>query len=187
MTRSMYSTWKIAFDKTWAGPSWTSWASRDRSDSWASTIRICSSFGNPSLASLTRLESPRSRKSQVVSRLRSAISSLASSVCCVPSSRPSASTSMRSFRWRSSSAPVSAASAARRFVSARPASTAAATGALPPGPSVRALLALRPEPAPRGRSSPDDSRGPFDWLRSIASSSSRRVCQRPSSSAYAAR
>ena len=45
MTRSMYSTWKIAFDRTWAGPSWTSWASRERSDSWASTIRIWTSVG----------------------------------------------------------------------------------------------------------------------------------------------
>ena len=39
-SRSMYSTWKIAFERAWAGPSWTSWASRARSASWASTMRI---------------------------------------------------------------------------------------------------------------------------------------------------
>ena len=35
MTRSMYSTWKIALLSAWAGPSWISWASRERSASWA--------------------------------------------------------------------------------------------------------------------------------------------------------
>ena len=76
MTRSMYSTWKIAFDSTWAGPSWISWARRERSDSWASTIRIWSSVGRPSATAMSRLESPRSRKSHVLSRLRSASSEL---------------------------------------------------------------------------------------------------------------
>ena len=42
MTRSMYSTWKIALVRAWAGPSWISWASRERSASWASTMRIWS-------------------------------------------------------------------------------------------------------------------------------------------------
>ena len=42
-TRSMNSTWKIALDSACAGPSWTSWASRARSASCASTIRIWSS------------------------------------------------------------------------------------------------------------------------------------------------
>ena len=41
----MYSTWKIAFDSAWAGPSWISWARRERSASWASTIRIWMSLG----------------------------------------------------------------------------------------------------------------------------------------------
>ena len=39
----MYSTWKIAFVSAWAGPSWISWASRARSASWASTMRIAMS------------------------------------------------------------------------------------------------------------------------------------------------
>ena len=65
MTRSMYSTWKIAFDRTWAGPSWISWARRDRSDSWASTIRIWTSAAACPRRRATRLASPRSRKSHV--------------------------------------------------------------------------------------------------------------------------
>ena len=51
-TRSMYSTWKIAFDSAWAGPSWISWASRDRSASCASTIRISTSNGRSGSSSL---------------------------------------------------------------------------------------------------------------------------------------
>ena len=39
------STWKMALDSACAGPSWTSCASRARSASWASTIRIWSSVG----------------------------------------------------------------------------------------------------------------------------------------------
>ena len=66
MTRSMYSTWKIALLSAWAGPSWISWASRARSASCASTIRIWMSpevVGPP--ASVTSVTSPRSRKSHV--------------------------------------------------------------------------------------------------------------------------
>ena len=44
--RSMNSTWKIAFESACAGPSWISWASRTRSPSCASTIRIWSSVGS---------------------------------------------------------------------------------------------------------------------------------------------
>ena len=40
----MYSTWKIALLSAWAGPSWISWPSRDRSASWASMIRILRSL-----------------------------------------------------------------------------------------------------------------------------------------------
>ena len=61
----MYSTWKTAFERAWAGPSWISWASRERSASWASTIRISRSIGGrPSGSPAMRLTSPRSRKSQ---------------------------------------------------------------------------------------------------------------------------
>ena len=48
----MYSTWKIAFDRAWAGPSWISWASRDRSASWASTMRIRMSEASGAVARL---------------------------------------------------------------------------------------------------------------------------------------
>ena len=73
-----------------------------------SAIRIWTSLGTPS-PSVTRLASPRSRNSQVDSRLRSAISSRASSVCCRPSAPPIPSTSLRRARTRASSAPASAA------------------------------------------------------------------------------
>ena len=66
ITRSMNSTWKIAFERLWAGPSWISWASRDRSASSDSTIRIAmsafvagaSGFGEHRLAAALE-EAPR--------------------------------------------------------------------------------------------------------------------------------
>ena len=84
-TRSMNSTWKIAFESACAGPSWISWASRTRSPSWASTIRIWSSVGSLGRpTSVTSDASPRSRNSQVVSRLRMASSSRESSASWRP-------------------------------------------------------------------------------------------------------
>jgi hypothetical protein len=105
MTRSMYSTWKIAFDRTWAGPSWTSWASRDRSDSWASTIRIWTSVAQAAV-SATRLESPRSRKTHVDFEVLQRDLELGQLGLLPPSSSPSASTSAPE---RRESAPRSAA------------------------------------------------------------------------------
>ena len=94
----MYSTWKIALDSAWAGPSWTSCASRARSASWASTIRIWNCVGSgplPSLvpSSVTSDRSPRSRNSHVLSRLRRASSSRDRSDPCWPSPAPVASRS----------------------------------------------------------------------------------------------
>ena len=105
----------------------------------------------------TRLESPRSRKSHVDSRLRRAISSLASSVCWTPSSRPSESTS----RPEGPDAGVLGADLGRDGGSVRPASVA--------------VVAPSPPVADRGGTS-------GDALRSAASSSSRSSCQRASSS-----
>ena len=156
----MYSTWKIAFDRAWAGPSWTSWASRERSASWASTIRIWTSVGGLASASdrsVMRLASPRSRNSHVLSRLRWARSSFESSAWWSPSSTDSVSSFSRSIRSRASSAPASAATAAPDS------DPAASSGAGRGSPTV--VLAIR----------------------SIASMSSRRLCQRASSSWYASR
>ena len=109
-TRSMNSTWKIALDSAWAGPSWTSWARRDRSASCASTIRIWSSVGIAgSWASVTSELSPRSRNSHVLSRLRIPSSSRDSSVSWRPRSIRPCSVSPRSIRSRRSAAPASAA------------------------------------------------------------------------------
>ena len=86
-TRSMNSTWKIAFESACAGPSWTSWARRARSASWASTIRIWSSVETTgSAGSVTSVVSPRSRNSHVVSRLRIASSRRESSASWAPRS-----------------------------------------------------------------------------------------------------
>ena len=69
-TRSMYSTWKIAFDSACAGPSWISWASRRRSASCASMMRIWTSAASGAvLGSATSEPSPRLRNSHVRSRL----------------------------------------------------------------------------------------------------------------------
>ena len=142
--------------EAWAGPSWTSWASRERSASWASTIRIWTSVGRVAPAgSAMRLMSPRSRKSQVLSRLRWASSSLDSSRWWSPSSAARSSTVARSARSRASSAPISAAAAA------------------PSGPEPSGSVPVPPT-MPLG-----DAPGAS---RSIASRSSRRACQRASSS-----
>ena len=84
----MNSTWKIALERAWAGPSWTSWASRARSASWASTIRICELawHADGGDGSVTSEASPRSRNSHVLSRLRIASSRRESSASWRPRS-----------------------------------------------------------------------------------------------------
>ena len=58
-TRSMYSTWKIVLVNAWAGPSWISCASRDRSASCASTMRICEVAGGGRAADVGQRASHR--------------------------------------------------------------------------------------------------------------------------------
>ena len=83
----MYSTPKIALESACAGPSWISWARRVRSASRASTIRIWRSSASSGAAGSARSDaSPRSRKSQVRSRPRTASSRRASSAWRSPSS-----------------------------------------------------------------------------------------------------
>ena len=109
-TRSMNSTWKIALERACAGPSWTSCASRARSASCASTIRIWSSVATDgSDGSITSEASPRSRNSHVLSRFLIASSRRDSSASCWASSPRDRSTSTRTRRRRSPAAPASAA------------------------------------------------------------------------------
>ena len=76
----MYSTWKIALDSAWAGPSWISWARRDRSASCASTIRISTSYGPLETRVLAHEARVAALEEQpVLSRLRWASSNRASS------------------------------------------------------------------------------------------------------------
>ena len=111
-TRSISSTWKIALESDCAGPSWTSCASRVRSPSWASTIRIWISVGIAFVLSETSDASPRSRNSHVLSRFRIASSRRDRSVSYRPRSPRVRSTSRRTVRSRPSAAPASAATAA---------------------------------------------------------------------------
>ena len=113
-TRSMYSTWKIALDSAWAGPSWISWARRDRSASWASTMRIARSpsASRPLAVGDERgvaalQEQPRAREGPLGELEPGQLGPLRAELAA------EVSTSLRSVRRRASSAPASAASAAR--------------------------------------------------------------------------